>query len=116
MLERYYSFFHRCLLSCRYVMFQKRILSKSKWGAQAVGWLKIRSSSSGGTRSISCPFLPRPQPVLALLPLPALVFSVLVRGDFPYYQQSVKGVQKKSTIVDRMPQACKHFVVNEAGL
>ena len=36
MLERYYFFFHYCLLSCRYVMFQKRILSKLKWGAQAV--------------------------------------------------------------------------------
>ena len=32
----YYSFFHYRLLSCRYVMFQKRILSKPKSGAQAV--------------------------------------------------------------------------------
>ena len=36
MLERYYSFFHYCLLSYRYIMFQKRILSKPKWRAQAV--------------------------------------------------------------------------------
>ena len=36
MCERYYSFFYYCLLSCRYVMFQKRVLSKPKWGAQAV--------------------------------------------------------------------------------
>ena len=35
MFERYYSFFHYCLLSCRDVMFHKRILSKPKWGAQA---------------------------------------------------------------------------------
>ena len=32
MFERYYSFFHYCLLCCRYVMFRKRILSESKWG------------------------------------------------------------------------------------
>ena len=32
MFKRYYSFFHYCLLSCRYVMFQKRILCKPKWG------------------------------------------------------------------------------------
>ena len=36
MFERYYSFFHHCLLYCRYVVFQKRFLSKPKWGAQAV--------------------------------------------------------------------------------
>ena len=36
MFENYYSFFHYCLLSCRYVMLQKSILSESKWGAQAV--------------------------------------------------------------------------------
>ena len=31
MLENYYSFFHYCLLSCRYVMLQKSILSNPKW-------------------------------------------------------------------------------------
>ena len=36
MFRRNYSFLHHCLLFCRYVMFQKRILSKPKWGAQAV--------------------------------------------------------------------------------
>ena len=36
MLERYHSFFHYCLLSYRYVIFQKRFLSKLKWLAQAV--------------------------------------------------------------------------------
>ena len=37
MFQRFYYFFHYCLLSFRYVMFQKRILSKAKWGgAQAV--------------------------------------------------------------------------------
>ena len=36
MLERNYSFFHLCMLFCRYVMFQNSILSKPKWGAQAV--------------------------------------------------------------------------------
>ena len=36
MFERCYSFFHYCLLFCRYVMFQKRILSKPKWGAKAI--------------------------------------------------------------------------------
>ena len=30
--ERYYFFFHYCLLRCHYVMFHKRILSKPKWG------------------------------------------------------------------------------------
>ena len=35
MSESYYSFFHYCLLSCRYVVFRKRILSEPKWGAQA---------------------------------------------------------------------------------
>ena len=30
--KRYYFFFHYCLLSCRYVMFQKSILSKPKQG------------------------------------------------------------------------------------
>ena len=42
--KRYYFFFHYCLLSCRYGMLQKSILSKPKWeghkqllgGAQAV--------------------------------------------------------------------------------
>ena len=33
--ERYYFFSHYCLLSCRYVMLQRSILSKPKWGAQA---------------------------------------------------------------------------------
>ena len=36
MFEHYYSFFHYCMLSYRYLIFQKRILSKPKWGAQAV--------------------------------------------------------------------------------
>ena len=36
MLERCYSFFHYCLLSYRYVMFQKHILCKLIGGAQAV--------------------------------------------------------------------------------
>ena len=44
--ERSDSFFYYCLLSCRHVMFQKSILSKLKWGAQAV----VR----GGTAP-SCP-------------------------------------------------------------
>ena len=35
MFDRNYFFFHHCLLSCRYVMPQKSILSKPKWGAQA---------------------------------------------------------------------------------
>ena len=32
MFKRNYFFLHHCLLFCRYVMFQKRILSKPKWG------------------------------------------------------------------------------------
>ena len=36
MFKNYYSFSHYCVLSCRYVMLQKVILSKPKWGAQAV--------------------------------------------------------------------------------
>ena len=36
MFENNYSFFHYCLLSCRYAMPQKSILSEPKWGAQAV--------------------------------------------------------------------------------
>ena len=37
MFENYYSFFHYCLLSCRYAMIQKSILNEPKWGgAQAV--------------------------------------------------------------------------------
>ena len=35
MFKRNYSFLHHCVLFCRYVMFQKRIMSKPKWGAQA---------------------------------------------------------------------------------
>ena len=35
--ERYYYFFHYCLLSYR-LMFQKCILCKPKWEAQAVVW------------------------------------------------------------------------------
>ena len=35
-VKRYYFFFNYCLLSCRYVMLQKRTPSKPKWGAQAV--------------------------------------------------------------------------------
>ena len=31
-----YSFFHYCLLSCRYAMLQKSIMNEPKWGAQAV--------------------------------------------------------------------------------
>ena len=31
MFENYYSVFHYCLLSCRYVMLQKSILSEPKW-------------------------------------------------------------------------------------
>ena len=30
--ENFSSFFHYCMLSCRYVMLQKSILSKPKWG------------------------------------------------------------------------------------
>ena len=36
MFENYYSFFHYCLLSCRYAILQKSILNESNWGAQAV--------------------------------------------------------------------------------
>ena len=36
MFEHYYSFFHYWLLSCRYVMLEKSILNKPKWGAQTV--------------------------------------------------------------------------------
>ena len=36
MLENDYSFFHYCVLSCRYAMLQKSILNEPKWGAQAV--------------------------------------------------------------------------------
>ena len=33
MFERYYSFFHQCRLSCRYVMFQKQHFEKTEmWG------------------------------------------------------------------------------------
>ena len=32
MFENYYSFFHYCLLSCRYAMIQKSILIEPKWG------------------------------------------------------------------------------------
>ena len=32
MFENYYSFFHYCLLSCRYAMLQKSILNEPKWG------------------------------------------------------------------------------------
>ena len=32
MFELYYTVFDYCLLDCRYVMFQKRFLSKPKWG------------------------------------------------------------------------------------
>ena len=35
MFERYYSFFHYCVLSCRFVMFQKCILCKPKWGGHS---------------------------------------------------------------------------------
>ena len=48
MFERYYSFFHYCLLSYRYVMFQKRILCKPKWGAQAV----VRWGTASSVRRI----------------------------------------------------------------
>ena len=48
MLERYYSFFHYCPLSYRFVMFQKRFLYKPKWGAQIVvrGALPPRSDGT----------------------------------------------------------------------
>ena len=32
MFKRNYSFFHHCLLSCRYVMFKSNIFSQPKWG------------------------------------------------------------------------------------
>ena len=32
MFENYYSFFHYCLLSCRYAMLRKRFLNEPKWG------------------------------------------------------------------------------------
>ena len=35
MFENHYSFFHYCLLSCRYVILHNSILSKTEWGAQA---------------------------------------------------------------------------------
>ena len=39
MFERYYSFFHQCRLSCRYVMFQKQHFEKTEmWGTQASVW------------------------------------------------------------------------------
>ena len=35
-VDCYYSFLHHCLLSCHYVLFQKKFfLSKSIWGEQA---------------------------------------------------------------------------------
>ena len=36
MFENYHSFFHYCLLSCRYVVLEKSILNGPKWGVQAV--------------------------------------------------------------------------------
>ena len=36
MFENYYSFFHYCLLFCRYAILQKSILNEPKCGAQAV--------------------------------------------------------------------------------
>ena len=58
MFERYYSFFHYCLLSCRYVVLRKSILSEPKWGgAQAV--------VKGGTAPLPLP--PVPRVVTALL-------------------------------------------------
>ena len=32
MFENYYSFFHYCVLSCRYVMLQKSIMNEPKLG------------------------------------------------------------------------------------
>ena len=52
MFENYYSFFHYCLLSCRYVMIQKSILNEPKWGgAQAVvrGGRRLWPHRSDGT-------------------------------------------------------------------
>ena len=51
MFEHYYSFFHYCMLSYRYLIFQKRILSKPKWGAQAVvrGGARPPAPRSDGT-------------------------------------------------------------------
>ena len=52
MFENYYSFFHYCLLSCRYAMIQKSILNEPKWGgAQAVvrGGRRLWSHRSDGT-------------------------------------------------------------------
>ena len=45
MCERYYSFFHNYLLSCSYVMVQKRVLSKPEWGGhkQSIGEADTRS-------------------------------------------------------------------------
>ena len=52
MFKRNYSFLHYCQLFCRYVMLQKRILSKPKWGAQA--------AARGGGRT---PPPPPPPPI-----------------------------------------------------
>ena len=47
MFDRYYSYFRYCLLSCRYVMFQKRIQSKPKWGGGAQAVVRGEGSPSG---------------------------------------------------------------------
>ena len=57
MFERYYSC--SIIAYCRYVMFQKRILSKPKWGGARPPW-PPRSDGTGtwstGTNQI-CPFV-----------------------------------------------------------
>ena len=47
MSELYYSFFHYCPLSCRYMMFQKHVLNKPKWGRH--------KQSLGGGHCLPCP-------------------------------------------------------------
>ena len=43
-------------------------------------------------------------------------FSIKFLEIFLTTNNLTNGVQKTSAIVDGMPQACKHFVVNEADL
>ena len=95
--ERYYSFFRYCLLSYRYVMLQKSILSKPKWGSEEV---------SGGTS-------PGPHPVATALPAPRGAFRGRAPPNHCLSPQARIVPQKKVT--GQVPRECISGLVSRGA-
>ena len=92
MFERNYSFFYHCLLSCRYVMLQNSILSKSKWWAQAVvrGGTASLAPRSDGTAPLPFRRSGTPECAGPILCQKKTTFFIIVMLSFLYMSHKIE--------------------------